>query len=66
MVTVNILDIAFKRKYVQAIIVVTTDKVYKNDDNGKLLLKLTPEGKDPYSASKVGVEVAVNAWQQIE
>lgn len=65
--TVNILDIAFKKNYLQAIIVITTDKVYKNDDNGKLFVETDPlEGKDPYSASKVGVEAAVKAWQQIE
>lgn len=65
--TVNILDIAFKKKYIQAIIVVTTDKVYKNDDSGELFVETDPlEGKDPYSASKVGVEAAVKAWQQIE
>ena len=64
--TVNILDSAFESDYVKAIIVVTTDKVYRNDNSGRAFIESDPlEGKDPYSASKVGAEAAVSAWQQI-
>jgi CDP-glucose 4,6-dehydratase len=64
--TLNVLDIAFKTGYVKAIIIVTTDKVYKNDNSGKAFVESDPlEGKDPYSASKVGTEAVVAAWQQI-
>jgi CDP-glucose 4,6-dehydratase len=64
--TVNLLDIAFKRDFVQAIVVVTTDKVYRNDNTGHSFVETDPlEGKDPYSASKVGTEAVVAAWQQI-
>jgi CDP-glucose 4,6-dehydratase len=64
--TVNVLDIAFKRDFVKAIIVVTTDKVYRNDNSGQAFVETDPlEGKDPYSASKVGTESVVAAWQQI-
>jgi CDP-glucose 4,6-dehydratase len=64
--TVNILDIAFKKDFVKAIIVVTTDKVYRNDNSGRAFIESDPlEGKDPYSASKVGTEAVVAAWQQI-
>jgi CDP-glucose 4,6-dehydratase len=64
--TVNILDVAFKKDFVKAIIVVTTDKVYRNDNFGKAFVESDPlEGKDPYSASKVGTEAVVAAWQQI-
>jgi CDP-glucose 4,6-dehydratase len=64
--TVNLLDIAFKRDFVKAIIVVTTDKVYRNDNSGRAFIETDPlEGKDPYSASKVGTEAVVAAWQQI-
>lgn len=64
--TVNLLDIAFKKDYVKAIIVVTTDKVYRNDNSGRAFVETDPlEGKDPYSASKVGTESVVAAWQQI-
>jgi CDP-glucose 4,6-dehydratase len=64
--TVNVLDIAFKKDFVKAIIVVTTDKVYRNDNSGSAFVETDPlEGKDPYSASKVGTESVVAAWQQI-
>jgi CDP-glucose 4,6-dehydratase len=64
--TVNVLDIAFKKDFVKAIIVVTTDKVYRNDNSGRAFVETDPlEGKDPYSASKVGTEAVVAAWQQI-
>ena len=64
--TINVLDIAFKKEFVKAIIVVTTDKVYRNDNSGRAFVETDPlEGKDPYSASKVGTEAVVAAWQQI-
>jgi CDP-glucose 4,6-dehydratase len=64
--TVNLLDIAFKKDFVKAIIVVTTDKVYQNDNSGRAFVETDSlEGKDPYSASKVGTEAVVTAWQQI-
>ncbi|MDP1720713.1 MAG: CDP-glucose 4,6-dehydratase [Candidatus Nanopelagicaceae bacterium] len=64
--TVNILDAAFATKYVEGIVVVTTDKVYRNDNSGaKFVESDALAGKDPYSASKVGTESAVAAWQQI-
>ncbi|MDP1712748.1 MAG: CDP-glucose 4,6-dehydratase [Candidatus Nanopelagicaceae bacterium] len=64
--TVNILDAAFATKFVEGIIVVTTDKVYRNDNSGaKFVESDALAGKDPYSASKVGTESAVAAWQQI-
>jgi CDP-glucose 4,6-dehydratase len=64
--TVNVLDIAFKKDFVKTIIVVTTDKVYRNDNSGHPFVETDPlEGKDPYSASKVGTESVVAAWQQI-
>ena len=64
--TVNILDVSFKKEFVKAIIVVTTDKVYRNDNSGRAFVETDPlEGKDPYSASKVGTEAVVSAWQQI-
>ena len=64
--TVNLLDIAFKKDFIKAIIIVTTDKVYRNDNAGRAFVETDPlEGKDPYSASKVGAESVVAAWQQI-
>lgn len=64
--TVNVLDISFKKDFVKAIVVVTTDKVYKNDNSGRAFVETDPlGGKDPYSASKVCTEAVVAAWQQI-
>jgi CDP-glucose 4,6-dehydratase len=64
--TVNLLDAAFKTASVEAVVVVTTDKVYRNDNSGIAFTEFDPlAGKDPYSASKVGTESAVAAWQQI-
>ena len=64
--TANVLDIAFKKDFIEAIVIVTTDKVYKNDDSGRAFIETDPlGGKDPYSASKVGTEAVVAAWQQI-
>ena len=65
--TVNVLNEAFAADFVEAVIVVTTDKVYRNDNSGRAFVETDPlEGKDPYSASKVGAEAAVSAWQQIQ
>jgi CDP-glucose 4,6-dehydratase len=64
--TVNILEVAFKTNSVRAVVVTTTDKVYRNDNLGRAFFETDPlGGKDPYSASKVGTEAAVSAWQQI-
>ena len=64
--TINVLDSAFKTDSVKAVVVVTTDKVYRNDNSGRPFVETDPlAGKDPYSASKVGTESVVAAWQQI-
>lgn len=64
--TANVLDIAFKKSYIKTLIIVTSDKVYRNDDSGKAFIETDPlQGKDPYSASKVGTESVISAWQQI-
>jgi CDP-glucose 4,6-dehydratase len=62
--TVNILSCGSKSKSVKAIIVATTDKVYKNSNSGIQFSEEDQlEGQDPYSASKVAAESAVKAWQ---
>ena len=64
--TVNLLDIALKFDFVKAVLVLTTDKVYRNDNSARSFIESDPlEGKDPYSASKVATESVVSAWQQI-
>ena len=65
--TANILDISTAFPEVKSVGVVTTDKVYRNNSqNSKGFIETDSlEGKDPYSASKVGTEAAVSAWRQI-
>ena len=64
--TVNLLDAAFQTNTVKAFIAITTDKVYRNDNHGVAFKESDAlSGKDPYSASKVGSEAAIAAWQQI-
>jgi CDP-glucose 4,6-dehydratase len=64
--TVNLLDSLFRTDSSEGIVVCTTDKVYRNNDSGARFVEDDAlKGKDPYSASKVGTESVVNAWQQI-
>ena len=65
--TANILDISTALPEIKSVGVVTTDKVYRNSSqNSKGFIETDSlEGKDPYSASKVGTEAAVSAWRQI-
>jgi len=65
--TANILDISTALPEIKSVGVVTTDKVYRNSSqNSKSFIETDSlEGKDPYSASKVGTEAAVSAWRQI-
>jgi CDP-glucose 4,6-dehydratase len=45
-------------------VVVTSDKVYSNDDRGRAFRESDPlGGADPYSCSKASVELAVRAWR---
>jgi len=64
--TANLLEAAFQTPSVKVILVITTDKVYRNENNGSRFKENDPlEGKDPYSASKVAAESVCAAWQQI-
>ncbi len=64
--TAHILDAATKINSVKIVGVATTDKVYLNENLGFPFKENSPMGgKDPYSASKVGTEQALSAWQQI-
>jgi CDP-glucose 4,6-dehydratase len=64
--TANVLNAAISSNSVIAIGAVTTDKVYKNLNTGRRFIESDPlEGKDPYSASKVGSEAVITAFQNI-
>lgn len=64
--TVNVLDAAFQVGTVRTVLVSTTDKVYKNDNEGYRFKESDSlQGDDPYSASKVSAEAACRAWQTL-
>ena len=65
--TVNILEQCRQSNTVVSTLIVTTDKVYKNNNNGSQFSEDDPlEGKDPYSSSKVAAESAANSWRFLE
>jgi CDP-glucose 4,6-dehydratase len=46
------------------LVVITTDKVYRNDENQKAFLESDPlGGYDPYSSSKACTEIMVDSWR---
>ena len=64
--TANVLNASYSSDSVVAIGAITTDKVYKNLNKGRRFIESDPlEGKDPYSASKVGSEAVIAAFQNI-
>lgn len=64
--TVNTLEAARSVSSVGAIIVVTSDKCYRNDEEETPFVETDPlGGKDPYSASKACAELIVHAYQGI-
>ena len=64
--TANLLDLARNSVALEAIVVSTTDKVYRNKNTGRRYVENDPlEGIDPYSASKVATESVIRSWQNI-
>ncbi|AWI58149.1 CDP-glucose 4,6-dehydratase [Sinorhizobium fredii] len=62
--TIRLLEAARAVPSVKAILVVTTDKVYRNDESGRHFQESdTLGGHDPYSGSKAACEVAVATWR---
>lgn len=63
--TVHLLDACRSVQGLQAIIAITTDKVYENREWLWPYRETDPlGGKDPYSASKSAAEMAVLAWRR--
>lgn len=63
--TLNVLEAARKSKSVKAIVIITTDKVYKNNKLSSPFRENDPlGGNDPYSSSKACVEVMVEALRE--
>jgi CDP-glucose 4,6-dehydratase len=63
--TVNLLEACRQLKSPCAVVCVTTDKVYENDDSGKAFFESDPlGGSDPYSASKGACEIAIQSYRR--
>lgn len=63
--TVNALELCRHCPTIKSAIMVTTDKVYRNENLGRSFRE--PDelgGADPYSSSKAAAELAVSAWRQ--
>ena len=64
--TANVLNSILQHESSKWVVVVTTDKVYKNVEKLEGYSEEEPlGGKDPYSASKAATEMVVSAWQTL-
>jgi len=63
--TVNVLDAARTCDSVQAVVIVTSDKCYRNLESGRPFRETDPMGgRDPYSASKGCAELVTAAYRE--
>lgn len=62
--TLNILENAKKIKSIKSVLIVTSDKCYKNENNPNLVFNENHPlgGEDPYSASKAATEIIFNSY----
>ncbi len=61
--TAQLLEALRSAPDLKAVLVVTTDKVYRNDGSGRRFVESDPlGGHDPYSASKAGTELVAAAF----
>ena len=64
--TVALLEALRAARQLRAVLVVTSDKVYRNDESGTPFAEHAPlGGEDPYSASKAAVELLLPAWRSL-
>ena len=64
--TAHVLNSIINNHAANWVVVVTTDKVYRNIEKLEGYKEDEPlGGKDPYSASKAGTEMVISAWQTI-
>jgi CDP-glucose 4,6-dehydratase len=65
--TINVINASILTGGVDTIGIVTTDKVYQNNNLGRRFTESDPlQGLDPYSASKVAAESVVKSWINIQ
>jgi len=61
--TINIIEASKISKSTKALLITTTDKVYKNKGKNKFFNEKSElGGKDPYSASKAACEIAIQSY----
>jgi CDP-glucose 4,6-dehydratase len=61
--TGNVLEALREAPDLKAVVVITTDKVYRNLEQGTAFVENDPlGGHDPYSASKAAAEILVSSW----
>ena len=62
--TANLLEASRGIDSIRAIVVITTDKVYLNDESGRPYSESDAlGGRDPYSASKAAAEIVVSSYR---
>lgn len=62
--TMNLLEAVRQTPSVKSVVVVTTDKVYRNEENARSYEEGDPlGGHDPYSASKAACEILVASYR---
>jgi CDP-glucose 4,6-dehydratase len=62
--SINLLEALRAAKRAANVVMVTTDKVYRNLESGAAFAEDDPlGGHDPYSASKAAMEIAVASWR---
>lgn len=63
--TAHVLDALRESKSIRSILVITTDKVYRNDEAGTSFMESDAlGGHDPYSASKAAAEMVIESYRK--
>lgn len=63
--TLNVLEACTLTRLIETVLIVTTDKVYRNEDDGRAMRENDPLcGSDPYSSSKVAAEAITLGYAQ--
>lgn len=63
--TLNVLHAARDVAALESLLIITTDKCYRNDETGKFFEESDPlGGKDPYSASKACAEIVSGSYAE--
>jgi len=63
--TVNVLDALHASDHVRVAVMITTDKVYRDDNTRRAYREDDPlGGHDPYSASKAACEIAISSYRE--